>query len=102
MANLEVTWERHGRVIQAFPVASQSPEFRTCTPHLSAHPARAQSPHMKIPLTLLALSSFAIALEPAKNFPPISTTPPPLTGEWKKQQLTEHFWAEGACAADVN
>lgn len=31
-----------------------------------------------------------------------STPAPELTGEWTKQQLTPHFWAEGACAADVN
>ena len=31
-----------------------------------------------------------------------STPPPALTGDWKKQQLTESFWAEGACVADVN
>lgn len=31
-----------------------------------------------------------------------STPPPALSGEWKKQVLTPHFWAEGACAADVN
>jgi hypothetical protein len=32
----------------------------------------------------------------------ISTPPPPLTGEWTKQQLTDKFWAEGACVGDVN
>jgi len=57
---------------------------------------------MKIPLTLLALTTLATAADPAKTFPPISTPPPPLTGEWTKKQLTEHFWAEGACVADVN
>jgi FG-GAP-like repeat len=56
---------------------------------------------MKIPFALLALASFATAADP-KAFPAISTTPPPLTGEWTKKQLTEHFWAEGACVADVN
>ena len=32
----------------------------------------------------------------------VSTPPPALTGEWSKQQITESFWAEGACVADVN
>lgn len=32
----------------------------------------------------------------------ISTKPAPLTGKWQKQQLSRYFWAEGACAADVN
>lgn len=31
-----------------------------------------------------------------------STPPPPLTGEWSRQELTPQFWAEGACVADVN
>ena len=31
-----------------------------------------------------------------------STPPPAPSGKWEKKQLTEHFWAEGACAADVN
>jgi hypothetical protein len=31
-----------------------------------------------------------------------STPPSPLSGEWKKIQASEHFWAEGACAGDVN
>ncbi len=31
-----------------------------------------------------------------------STPPPALDGQWKQQQLTNEFWAEGACAADVN
>ena len=60
---------------------------------------------MKTPLvlsSLVALASIGFAAEPAKNFPAVSTPPPPLTGEWKKQQLTDQFWAEGACAADVN
>ena len=57
---------------------------------------------MKIPLTFLALSTLATAAENAKNLPAVSTPPPPLTGEWTTKQLTEHFWAEGACVADVN
>lgn len=32
----------------------------------------------------------------------VSTKPPDPTGKWEKQQLTPHFWAEGACVADVN
>ncbi len=31
-----------------------------------------------------------------------STDPGPLDGQWKTKQLTDKFWAEGACAADVN
>ena len=56
---------------------------------------------MKIPIALLVLSTFAVAADQAAA-PAISTAPPPLTGEWTKKQLTEHFWAEGACVADVN
>ena len=56
---------------------------------------------MKPPLALLALTALASAADhPAA--PAISTVPPALTGEWKKQQITDHFWAEGACVADVN
>ena len=57
---------------------------------------------MKIPAALVALTSVVTAAPPAKEYPPISTPPPPLTGEWTKKQLSEHFWAEGACVADVN
>ena len=32
----------------------------------------------------------------------VSTPPPALTGQWSKQQITESFWAEGACVSDVN
>ena len=32
----------------------------------------------------------------------LSTKPAPLTGKWEKHQLSRYFWAEGACAADVN
>ncbi len=59
---------------------------------------------MKTPLivcSLIAVSAAAFAVD-AKNFPPISTPPQPLTGEWTKKQLTPHFWAEGACVGDVN
>lgn len=31
-----------------------------------------------------------------------STQPPPLTGEWTRQHLTPHFWAEGAAYGDIN
>jgi len=31
-----------------------------------------------------------------------STPPPASTGEWTKIEVTPHFWAEGACSADVN
>lgn len=54
-----------------------------------------------LPFGLLALSLPLVAAEPPSG-PPISTTPPPLTGEWKKIQVTDKFWAEGACVADVN
>lgn len=60
---------------------------------------------MKTPLiltSLFTLAALGIAAEPAKNTPGISTPPPPLTGEWNRKQITEHFWAEGACVADVN
>ncbi len=59
---------------------------------------------MKTPLLLSALLASASAglAADAKSFPPISTTPAPATGEWVKKQLTPHFWAEGACAGDVN
>ncbi len=32
----------------------------------------------------------------------VSTPPPAASGDWSKQQLTPHFWAEGACVGDVN
>ena len=48
-------------------------------------------------LTLTASAAEAPAEGPTK-----STPPPAASGEWSKQQLTEHFWAEGACVADVN
>ena len=47
-----------------------------------------------ITIPLLAAAGAATAI--------ISTTPPPLTGKWEKQQLSRYFWAEGACVADVN
>lgn len=52
---------------------------------------------MKIP-TLFAL---ALAIVPGLVLAQ-STPPPPLDGSWKKQQLTDNFWAEGATAIDVN
>lgn len=45
-------------------------------------------------LILLAAAGAATAV--------ISTKPAPLTGKWEKHQLTNNFWAEGACVADVN
>jgi len=50
-------------------------------------------------LVVITVSGFAAEL-PA--VPPISTAPPPLTGEWVRQQITNKFWAEGACVGDVN
>ena len=32
----------------------------------------------------------------------ISTKPPEPTGKWEKYKISNYFWAEGACAADVN
>jgi hypothetical protein len=32
----------------------------------------------------------------------VSTPPPAASGEWSKKEITPHFWAEGACVADVN
>jgi hypothetical protein len=60
---------------------------------------------MKTPILLSAIAAAALpvfAAEQKPSGPPISTTPPPLSSEWTKKQLTPHFWAEGACAADVN
>ena len=53
----------------------------------------------------LLLPVLAISLNAAEapvGEPKDSTPPPAADGKWQKQQLTEHFWAEGACAADVN
>src|SRR5688572_6731227 len=52
-------------------------------------------------LPLLAITASAADAPPAAG-PRQSTPPPAASGEWSKQQLTEHFWAEGACVADVN
>ena len=59
---------------------------------------------MKTPLIVSSLFSISIALavEPAKETPAISTQPPAPSGEWSRQQLTKNFWSEGACVADVN
>jgi FG-GAP-like repeat len=51
-------------------------------------------------LPILVLTAAAADEKPAAALQ--STPPPPATGEWNRQQLTEHFWAEGACVADVN
>ncbi len=55
----------------------------------------------RLALLFPLLSTFALA-EDKPAAPAISTPPPPLTGEWSRQQLSEHFWSEGACVADVN
>jgi hypothetical protein len=49
----------------------------------------------------LAATVSAVAQQPGPEIK-ISTPPPALTGEWTKQVLTDKFWAEGACVADVN
>jgi hypothetical protein len=48
------------------------------------------------PLTTFAALAFAAAALAQ------STPPPALDGSWKKQQLTDNFWAEGATVIDVN
>lgn len=53
-------------------------------------------------LPLIAITASAADAPPAAGAPKQSTPPPAASGEWSKQQLTEHFWAEGACVADVN
>jgi hypothetical protein len=45
-----------------------------------------------IPLIAAAVTTGAI----------FSTKPPALTDKWQKHQLSRYFWAEGACAADIN
>lgn len=32
----------------------------------------------------------------------VSTKPPAPTGKWETRKISRYFWAEGACAADVN
>ncbi|MFN5870746.1 MAG: FG-GAP repeat domain-containing protein, partial [Akkermansiaceae bacterium] len=32
----------------------------------------------------------------------VSTKPPAPTGKWEAHKISRYFWAEGACAADVN
>jgi hypothetical protein len=51
---------------------------------------------------LLLLTLAASAADAPPDAAAKSTPPPAASGEWKTQQLTEHFWAEGACVADVN
>jgi hypothetical protein len=46
----------------------------------------------------LLLPALAITVHAAD----LSTPPPAPSGEWTTQQLTDRFWAEGACVADVN
>jgi hypothetical protein len=50
---------------------------------------------MKLTLVLLLLIA-------AANAHSQSTPPPAPDGTWKKQQLTDDFWAEGVAVADVN
>jgi hypothetical protein len=45
-------------------------------------------------LPLLAAAGAATAV--------ISTKPPEPTGKWVKYKISNYFWAEGACVADVN
>jgi FG-GAP-like repeat/FG-GAP repeat len=47
---------------------------------------------------ILTLASFAFASAALAQ----STLPPALDGAWKKQQLTDNYWAEGATVIDVN
>ena len=48
---------------------------------------------------ILPFLTLALAAAPAYSQ---STPPLPLDGHWKKQQLTDVFWAEGVAVADVN
>lgn len=45
-------------------------------------------------LPLLAAAGAATAV--------ISTKPPEATGKWVKYKISNYFWSEGACVADVN
>jgi hypothetical protein len=47
---------------------------------------------------ILSLAAFTVASAALAQ----STPPPALDGTWKKQQLTDNFWAEGAMVIDVN
>jgi hypothetical protein len=49
--------------------------------------------HIALLISVVSVTSFAQQ---------ISTTPPAPSGAWSKQEITPHFWAEGACVADVN
>jgi hypothetical protein len=49
-----------------------------------------------------SLATFLLLTVPFTLAQAQSTPAPGPTGEWTKQELTPHFWAEGACAADVN
>ena len=44
-------------------------------------------------LPLLAMSAITIV---------VSTKPPAPSGKWEQRKISRYFWAEGACAADVN
>jgi hypothetical protein len=51
-------------------------------------------------LPVLAVTAFAAEQAPSTA---VNSTPPPVrSGEWERKQLSNHFWSEGACAADVN
>lgn len=55
---------------------------------------------MNYPTLLLALGVASTSFAQDK---PLNSTPAPApTGEWTTQQISPNFWAEGACAADVN
>jgi hypothetical protein len=41
-------------------------------------------------------------LESREYRPIISTPPPEPSGKWEKIRISNYFWAEGACAADVD
>src|SRR6476620_7686533 len=74
-----------------------------CTRNLSSHSARVLSLRMKSAALLLPVLALSLNAADAPVEAPKDSTPPPAAdGKWQKQQLTENFWAEGACAADVN
>ena len=50
--------------------------------------------HLYVPVVWCSLLSAPAAAQ--------STAPPPPDGRWQKLHLTEEFWAEGACVADVD
>src|SRR5947207_2400061 len=53
--------------------------------------------------TLMKYSTLLVTLSAlAPAFADNSTPAPAPTGEWTTKQVSPYFWAEGACAADVN